>query len=71
MELLKERFLRTYANIPLALRDDIILQLEQTLKTTGTVMKDSVTWRVAYIEIANESESGNVILEQLAALGLI
>jgi len=68
---LKERFLKTYANIPLNLRDEIILVLDEKLKTTGTVVKESISWRVAYIEVQQNTELGKKILEQLTTLNLI
>ncbi len=68
---LKERFLKTYANLPLGLRDDIILLLDKKLKDVDVQMKDSVTWRVAYLEIQQNTELSQTILNELGALGLI
>lgn len=57
----KEKFFRVYANLPLNLREEIIL-----------VIKDEpITWKVAYLEISNNTKLGNEILEKLEALGLI
>ncbi len=62
MEPLKERFLKVYANIPINLRDEIIL-----------VLKDynTITWNVAYLEVKVDTELGGKILKELEALDLI
>lgn len=62
MELLREKFFKTFSNIPINLRDDIIL----VLKNEGTV-----TWKVAYFEIKNKTEAGDKILKELEELDLI
>lgn len=57
----KEKFFRVYANLPLNLREEIIL-----------VVKDEpITWKVAYLEISNNTKLGDEILEKLEVLGLI
>ena len=65
MEHLRERFLKTYSNIPLNLRDEIILVLE------GEPVNRPITWDVAYIEVKANTNSGQKILRELAELGLI
>lgn len=62
MERLREDFFKTYANIPMNLRDDIIL-----------VLKDQrpITWDVAYFEIKNKTNLSEEILQSLSALDLI
>ena len=62
MEQLRERFLKIYANIPLSLRDDIILVLEK---------KGPISWNVAYIEIKEKSGYAQAILQGLEELKLI
>ena len=62
MKLLRERFLKTYANTPLNLRDGIILILEK---------KGSISWNVAYLEIKENSEYAQAILKELDELKLI
>ncbi len=62
MELLREKFFKTYANTPLNLRDEIIL----VLKTKGPI-----SWNVAYLEIKQESEFSDVILKELDELKII
>lgn len=53
----KAKFLKTYANLPINLRDEIILVLPE---------KGPVTWNVAWSEISNDTELGDVIVKKLA-----
>lgn len=62
MEQLRESFLKTYANIPINLRDEIILVMDNI---------GSLSWNVAYIEVKNKTELSNKILEELKRLDLI
>jgi hypothetical protein len=62
MEHLKEDFIKTYSNIPLSLRDDIIL----VTKESGPI-----TWNVAFFEIRNNGALSDEILKGLKELGLI
>lgn len=61
METLRENFLKTYANTPLNLRDEIILVFEGK----------PLTWDVAYLEVRANTGSGTKILEELKELKLI
>lgn len=61
METLREIFLKVYANIPLGLRDDIILVFEDK----------PLTWNVIYLEIKANTDAGNKILKELKELNLI
>lgn len=58
----KERFLKIYANLPLALRNDIVI----VLKGHGPL-----TWNAAFIEVANDTELSKIILEKLSNLKII
>lgn len=58
----KENFLKVYANLPINLRDDIILVLKD---------KGPITWNVAYIEINNNTKLGEVIFKKLVQLKII
>ena len=58
----KERFFRVYANLPLNLRDEIVLVLPK---------KGPITWNVAYVEIDGDTELGNTILTKLVELKII
>jgi hypothetical protein len=60
-ELLREKFLRTYANIPLNLREQTILLFEEK----------PITWNVAYLEVKTNTEKSKEILKDLAQLELI
>ena len=57
----REKFLRTYSNIPLNARKEIILVLEE----------GPITWEVAYFEVKNQTEKSEKILEKLNELNLI
>jgi hypothetical protein len=61
METLRENFLKVYANIPLSLRDEIILVFEDK----------PLTWNVAYLEIKANTNRGTKILKELRGLKLI
>ena len=52
----KEEFLKTYANIPINLRKEIILVLKS---------KEPITWNVAYLEINQDTKLGKEILKKL------
>lgn len=58
----KERFFRVYANLPINLRDEIILVLPE---------KGPITWKVAYLEINNDTDLGRIIFEKLIQLDII
>ena len=62
MELLRESFLKTYANTPINLRDDIILVLGK---------KGPISWYTAYLEVKNNTELSKQILQGLRELKLI
>lgn len=61
MEALRENFLKVYANIPLSLRDEIILVFEDK----------PITWNVAYLEVKVSSEISLKILQELKSLNFI
>lgn len=58
----RESFLKTYSNLPINLRKEVILVLED---------KGPITWEVAYLEIENKTELGNEILKKLEDLKII
>ncbi len=58
----KSRFYRVYANLPINLREEIILVLPQ---------KGPVTWNVAFLEVENDTELGKEILKKLNELKII
>jgi len=57
----KERFYKVYSNLPLNLRGEVIL----------VVGNEPITWRVAKLEIDNDTKLGNIILEKLESLKII
>ena len=58
----KTRFLEVYARLPINLRDEIILVLEN---------KGPITWNVTYIEVKNDTKLGEEILRKLDELKII
>ena len=58
----KAKFLKVYSNLPINLRNDIILVLDE---------KGPITWNVAYIEINNNTKLGDEILKKLAKFKII
>ncbi|MBI4098850.1 MAG: hypothetical protein HY437_02365, partial [Candidatus Magasanikbacteria bacterium] len=52
----KEKFLQIYANLPLGLRQEIILVLEDG---------KPITWNVVFVEVESDTPLGKVILEKL------
>ena len=58
----KERFFKVYANLPLNLREEVVLVLPE---------KGPITWQVAYLEIINDTKLGAEILKKLIELELI
>lgn len=58
----KDRFLKVYANLPLNLRNEVVLVTSET---------EPVTWNVAFLEINNETKLGELIIEKLIELKII
>jgi hypothetical protein len=58
----KERFFKVYANLPLNLRNEVILALPDI---------GPITWQVAYLEISNDTKMGAHILTKLIELNII
>jgi len=58
----RERFLKLYANLPLNLRKETILVLDE---------KGPITWDVAYLEVENKTKVGDIILNKLAEMDII
>ena len=71
MNELRERFLKAYANIPISLRDQLILLLDQKFKALGKEVKVPLTWHVAFLEVKENSDLSQKILQELATLDLI
>ncbi|MBI5072734.1 hypothetical protein HZA99_02865 [Candidatus Woesearchaeota archaeon] len=60
--MLRERFLKVYANLPLNIRKEIIVVLEKV---------GPVSWDIAYLEIQNKTKTGEIILKKLEKMGII
>lgn len=58
---LKSNFLKTYANLPLGARGEII----------SVIDNEPVTWNSARVEIENDTAVGRQILDQLKELKII
>jgi hypothetical protein len=58
---LRERFLKIYADIPLSLRKEIILILDD----------EPISWNVSFIEVKNNTPKSNIILKKLNELKII
>jgi len=57
----KERFFKVYANLPLNLREEVVLVIND----------EPITWKVAYLEISGHTKLGKQILEKLVFLKFI
>ena len=53
--------MKIYADIPLALRKEIVLVVD----------KEPVTWNVAYVEVFNNTEKSRNILKRLGELRIL
>jgi len=57
----KDKFYKVYGNLPLNLRDEIIIVID----------KEPISWKVARLEIENNTKQGNIILNKLEELKII
>ncbi len=58
----KARFLKIYANLPLGVRGEIIVVLEE---------KGPLTWNAVFVEVDVDTPLSSSILEKLEHLGII
>ena len=58
----REKFLKIYANLPLGVRQEIILVLDDG---------KTLSWNSAFIEVESKTELSEKILEKLENLGII
>jgi hypothetical protein len=58
----KDRFLKVYFNLPLNLRNEVVLVIPET---------GSITWNVAFLEVNNETDLGQLIVNKLIELKII
>ena len=57
----KSQFVRTYSNLPLGLREEIVVVIDGK----------PLTWNAAYIEVENETDKGKEILDKLVEFGIL
>ncbi len=57
----KSEFIRMYSNLPLGLRDEVVVLVDEK----------PLTWNSAYIEIENNTEAGKKILAKLVESGIL
>ena len=60
--MVKDKFFKVYANLPINLREEIVLVLPE---------KGPITWNVAYLEISSDTQLGNEILQKLIELKIL
>jgi hypothetical protein len=58
----KEKFLQLYANLPLGVRQEIILVLDD---------RGPITWDVTFREVKSDTPLSEIILEKLEKLQII
>ena len=58
----KQKFYKVFANLPINLREEVILVIPG---------KGPITWQVAFLEVDNDTELGATILEKLSDLKII
>ena len=58
---IREKFLKIYANLPLGLRNEIVVSLNN----------EPLTWNSAYIEVMNDTPKGKEILKKLVEMEII
>ena len=59
----KEKFFKVYANLPVNVREEVILVLPEA--------GGPITWNVAYLEVNGETVLGEKILSKLLELKII
>lgn len=58
----KDRFIKVYSNLPINLRNEVILVLPNI---------GAITWNVAYLEVSGETDVGKMVIEKLIELKII
>jgi len=66
----KMRFMKVYQNLPLNERRNTILVIERA-ENNSKLKKEPISWDVAFIEVDQETEIGEIILNKLIKLDLI
>lgn len=60
-ETIKEKFLKVYANLPLGVREEIVL----------VIHGKPITWNAAYLEVNNNTKYSQEILKKLKELKIL
>lgn len=58
---ISEKFLQIYANLPVSMRQEIIIVVDQ----------EPLTWNSVKIEVDSNTEKSKIILEKLKNIGII
>jgi hypothetical protein len=58
----RDAFFRFYANLPIGVRREVVLDLPD---------RGPITWEVAYREIKENTDLGKVVLQKLIELGFV
>ena len=58
----QQKFYKVFANLPINLREEVILVIPG---------KGPITWQVAFLEVDHNTELGTMILEKLSDLKII
>jgi len=58
----REKFLKVYSNLPINLRKEVILVLDDN---------GPISWEVGYLEVENKTKLGDKILKKLSKLKII
>jgi len=58
----REKFLKVYSNLPINIRKEVILVLDDN---------GPISWEVAYLEVENKTKLGDRILKKLSELKII
>jgi len=61
MDHLKSQFIKKYANLPIGVREDIVIVIDG----------EPLTWKAAKLEIEQETKKGKGILQELVILKLL
>jgi hypothetical protein len=58
----KEKFFRVYANLPVGVRDQVVIVMPEV---------GPMSWNAAYVEVSNSTKLGDSIVEKLIELKII
>lgn len=58
----KEKFFRVYANLPISVREEVVIALQEV---------GPMSWNAVYAEVNNNTKLGDTIVEKLIELKII